>query len=102
MPINSTFYTQIFLIGVYHPPGGNVESFLDELSDVIDSTLVFNNAEVNILGDFNIDYLNKQSSDTKHLFQWASGYGFSQFISQPTRVVLNNATCIDHLYTNRD
>ena len=63
------FTRRIFLIDVYRPPSGNIDSFLDEMSDVLDSTLVFNNAEVNILGDFNIDYLNRRCTDTKNLFR---------------------------------
>ncbi len=53
--------------------------------------------ETIFLGDFNVDLI-KHETNLKYLHEV---YQFEQLISEPTRVVKNISTLIDHIYTTR-
>ena len=52
---------------VYRPPGGNVEMFCDYLKNTLEEIGNNFNKEIFILGDFNINYLDSNDPNTKHL-----------------------------------
>ena len=81
---------------VYRPPAGNVEVFCESLVTSLEEIGNNYNKDIFILGDFNINYLDKGSLDTKQLLQLESLTGLKQIISSPTRL----QNCIDLIFTN--
>ena len=66
--------------------------------------LLPSNAEVCLLGDFNVDYLSKQRTNgyaLKHkLALFANSHLLNQLIETPTRITEQSATTIDLLFVN--
>ena len=78
--------TKPILVGIlYRPP--DQPKFLDKLSTAISRSNTFDNQEVYILGNLNINLINKQKhilNGTKHYKEFCSLYGLEQLISTPT------------------
>ena len=98
--------TKPILIGIlYRPP--DQSGFLDKLSTAISRTTCFDNQEVYILGDLNINLINNQKhtpNGIKHYQEFCSLHGLKQPIEQlitsPTRVTENSSSLLDHILTN--
>ena len=94
--------TKPILVGfLYRPP--DQYKFLDKLSTAISRRNTFDNQEVYILGDLNINLINKQKhipNRIKHCKEFCSHYGLEQLISKPTRVTENSSSILDHRLTN--
>ena len=95
--------TRPILIGIlYRPP--DQSGFLDKLSSAISKTSCFNNQEVYILGDLNINLINSQKSHIpngiKRYQEFCSLHGLKQLITSPTRVTENSSSLLDHILTN--
>lgn len=89
------------IILVYRPPGGNVASAVDTINSHVGKFQdKYNRTEYIILGDFNINYLDKRSSQVKLLKNLEKMYGLSHVIQEPTRVTLQKSTLIDLCLTN--
>ncbi len=83
-------------------PENSLGAALDTLKEQIDKVIsTHGNPEVIIMGDFNVDYLNR-NHEVKQLKSFEQFYQLKQKISTPTRVTDKCSTCIDHMYTNRD
>ena len=54
-----------------------------------------------MLGDVNIDY-NCRNPQRKHLNDFLKPYNLSQHLNSNTRVTSRTATCIDHVYVNKN
>ena len=81
---------------VYRPPGGNVEMFCDYLKNTMEEIGNNFNKEIFILGDFNLNYLNTNDPNVKHLLDFEQLNGLKQLIANPTR----GLNCIDLLFSN--
>ena len=112
--------TKPILFGVvYRPPKDS--DFLERLSDSIMNSKSFDAQEVIIMGDINIDLLDKKNkfilekgyrfskeesnythsiSLTKKYVAFLRTFGLSQLIKEPTRVTDKTATLIDHILIN--
>ena len=94
--------TKPILVGfLYRPP--DQSKFLDKLSTAISRSNTFDNQEVYILGDLNINLINKQKhirNGIKRYKEFCSLYGLEQLISTPTRVTMNSSSILDHILTN--
>ena len=94
--------TKPILVGfLYRPP--DQSKFLDKLSTAISRSNTFDNQEVYILGDLNINLINKQKhipNGIKRYKEFCSLYGLEQLISTPTRVTKNSSSILDHILTN--
>ena len=94
--------TKPILVGIlYRPP--DQSKFLDKLSTAISRSNTFDNQEVYILGDLNINLINKQKhipNGIKRYKEFCSLYGLEQLISTPTRVTMNSSSILDHILTN--
>lgn len=89
------------LFTVYRPPGGNSERALDILSGFCDKYHdKYNNTELLILGDLNINYLDKRCKQVKLLKSLEKQFGLTQTIETATRVTLQKGTLIDLCLTN--
>ena len=94
--------TKPILVGIlYRPP--DLSKFLDKLSTAISRSNTFDNQEAYILGDWNINLINKQKhipNGIKRYKEFCSLYGLEQLISTPTRVTKNSSSILDHILTN--
>lgn len=90
------------LIVIYRSPQGNVETFLEKLTDIL-SVCVFGHKQVVICGDFNMDVL-KENKVSKTFIEVLNTYGVRATINVPTRTVTTvsgtSATAIDNILTN--
>ena len=67
--INKPKLKKLALICVYKPPKGNAQTFIDFLKDIL-RTKEFENREVWILGDWNINWLKRDDPDTVKLISF--------------------------------
>ena len=77
--------------------------FLDKLSTFISRNNNFDDQEVYILGDLNINLINKQKhipNGIKCYKECCSLYGLKQLIGTPTRVTGNSFSILDYILTN--
>ena len=92
--------SKTILIGnIYRPPQGNVEKFtqvLDEYFNEID----FSKFEIFLMGDMNIDLLDKQAEAGKKLINTIKPYGLCQLIKNPTRYSTMKNSLLDIFITN--
>ena len=94
--------TKPILIGIlYRPP--EQSKFLDNLSTSISQTCSFNEQEVYILGDLNINFINTQKhtpNGIKRYKEFCSLHGIEQLLTLPTRITKNSSSLLDHVLTN--
>ena len=90
------------MIGIlYRPP--DQSKFLDNLSTSISQTCSFNEQEVYILGDLNINLINSQKhtpNGIKRYKEFCSLHGIEQLLTLPTRITKNSSSLLDHVLTN--
>ena len=88
-----------FLVGnMYRPPDSRVE-YNDRFEEFIDS-LIDENNEFILLGDFNKDLLNVETD--REWGNFTTSLGLTQLVNEPTRVTNASQTIIDHIYTNTE
>ena len=75
----------IILYVVYRPPSGKVDGFCNILTSTMEEIGNNFNQEIFILGDFNINYLDKEDPNTKFLLLMELDTGLSQPIKMSTR-----------------
>ena len=94
--------TKLILIGIlYRPP--DQSGFLYKLSTAISKTSCFDNQEVYMLGDLNINLINNQKhtpNGIKRYQEFCSLHGLKQLIASPARVTDNSSSLLDHVLTN--
>lgn len=91
---------QVLLV-VYRPPNGNVANAVNTISSCAEKfSDKYNNTEYVIMGDLNINYLDKRCSQVKLLKSLEKQFGLLQVINEPTRVTLQKDTLIDLCLTN--
>ena len=90
---------KVILVGnIYRPPQGNIEAFIDILDNFI-SDLDLQKIEIILMGDFNIDVLDKKNVTTIKLLDMIKQYGLRQHIKEPTRYSPDRNSCIDLIIT---
>ena len=84
--------TKPILIGiVYRPP--DQSGFLESLSEALSDTHSFDNQEVYILGDLNIEVIGRPPLAKLHN-EFCSLHGLRQIIDSPTRITEETSTLI--------
>ena len=90
------------LVGIlYRPP--NSTGFLKKLNVAISKTENFDNQEVFVLGDLNIDLMDSRRSNSnriKRYREFLSLHGLKQLIQEPTRITEKSETLLDHMVSN--
>ena len=75
----------IIMANIYRPPQGQVANFSHYLDECL-NRINFNGSELLLLmGDFNIDYLDKNNPKTSTLNSWIKSKGLRQHIEGATR-----------------
>ena len=90
--------TKPILIGVVYRPPDKMD-FLEHFSEAIVNSENFDNQEVYILGDFNINVRNNCHL-AKSYKEICSLHGLKQIIDSFTRICEKTSTLIDHILTN--
>ena len=85
----------------YRPRDGNVTDFLTYVENSFNE-IDFTKLDVFLMGDFNIDYLDKKSDNTKRLKRLLKQFGMDQFINKPTRYSELKYSCLDLICSNSD
>ena len=78
------------IVSIYRPPKGNKKEFMDKITDIVKS---YNNKEINIIGDFNINL-------TSENYEPLTELGLFPSIHKNTRITTQSATIIDNIMTN--
>ena len=91
----------MIIANVYRPPQGNVKNCCKYIRNCIEDLKDISKKDIFFMGDFNIDFSNKASNDSKDLINLMSTHGFKQFIKETTRFGTKN-TCIDLIFSNSD
>lgn len=91
---------KIILLNVYRPPSGTADSFIDILTDTLQSISNLEEYEVFILGDSNLPYNCKHSSSFKRVKEFESRFGLTPLISKPTPYSGDTANILDLIFTN--
>ena len=85
---------------IYRPPGTEMQIFNENISSLLNA-LKNENKYCYLMGDYNVNLLNygkhKETSEFVNLFH---SYSFISLINKPTRLVGQNATLIDNIFTN--
>ena len=87
----------IFIGILYRPP--DQSKFLDKLSTAISETKNFDDQEVYILGDLNINLIDNQKhtpNGIKTYKEFCSLNGRKQLLTLPTRITENSTSLLDH------
>lgn len=89
------------IIGVYRPPQGSIEVFLEQmrccLHSVFEMDLDFTSIFVG--GDFNID-LSRDRRDTSQLQEVFMDFGLGAKFMEPSRITSSSRTLIDNIFSN--
>lgn len=90
-------FQKMICITVYN--NGNSDIMIEKLDALIINKFERENAQVIIVGDFNIDMLKDSNKRTEWL-NFLSSHNITQAIFDPTRITRSTSTCIDGIYTN--
>ena len=90
------------IFNVYRPPTGALDVAIDHLNEAILAISHVDRKDIVVLGDFNVDILEKRHKDTKALIYFASTNGLVQLIDSPTRCTSITDKAIDLIFTNMD
>ena len=91
---------KIIMANIYRPPQGQVANFSHYLDECL-NRINFNGSELLLLmGDFNIDYLDKNNPKTSTLNSWIKSKGLRQHIEGATRVTKDKQSCLDLIISN--
>ena len=89
----------LVICNVYRPPQGDLKSAISYLDDCL-KTINLSKIDVFLMGDMNVNYLNKSSLNYKKLKFFSQSNGFTQFINNTTRNTDKTNLLIDLALTN--
>lgn len=99
MWLSASFNGKSLLIGTaYRPPWLSLQFFIDGLTDTL-SSFEWHNHTV-LLGDLNVDLLNKYHSSTKTLLDFLALMKLTQYIDKPTHFTDHSETLLDLICTD--
>ena len=84
------------IVCLYRPPNGKVKLCIDYLKNVFKNC----KSEVWLLGDFNVDFLDRSSVPRTKFQTLFNTHGLKQLIQNITRPSKSSGTCIDWIITN--
>ena len=84
------------IICLYRPPNGKIKLCIDYLKNVFINC----KNEIWLLGDFNVDFLDRSSAPRTKFQSLFNTHGLKQLIKNITRPSKNSGTCIDWIATN--
>ena len=91
----------IIIGNLYRPPQGNIDNFTRVLENVL-SNIDLTKNEIYIMGDLNVDMLDKKNISTKKINDFIKPFGLRQLIKTPTRYSRDKNSMLDVIFTNSD
>lgn len=88
------------IFAMYRPPSTDVDMFLESFADYL-GNIRMSTSTFLIVGDLNIDLLSDNNTSTTYR-NLLESEGFVSVINEPTHVVNNTHTIIDHIFIRRD
>ena len=98
--VEKTGRRHMTIVTVYRPPNGNCLEFIAKLTNII-THIKNRNSEIWIMGDFNINILDRGNRFVKLLNRFAIDFDLKQLISGKTRLNYRGGSCIDLMFTDR-
>lgn len=89
--------SKIILIGLYRPPLGDFNIFLNNFHELLQQ---IHRTKFIIIGDFNINVINKSDPKVKSFQNLLDSFNLKWEINSPTRVTSQSATAIDNVVSN--
>ncbi|PFX16295.1 putative RNA-directed DNA polymerase from transposon BS [Stylophora pistillata] len=86
-----------FISGIYRPPSHLLADDIRLEANIEQAYLL--NKEMILLGDFNIDALNRSKYNQHRLSKGLKTMNFDQLVNVPTRPI--SETCLDHIFSNQ-
>ena len=99
--INNEKCRNFLIVNGYRPPDGKVVNFIEYLELALNS-IDLTKCDLFMMGDFNIDYLDRRSEDSKKLKGVLKQFGLDQIVNKPTRYSQTRDSCLDLICTNSD
>ena len=97
---------QIIIVNIYRPPQGNYKDCCTAISDAFLRANLRDNAEIYLVGDFNINFEDSKSLQYKELDFTTKALNLRQVIDSPTRITFRDgeyiSSKIDLIFTNSD
>ena len=89
-------------MNIYRPPASNIQSFIDELSDILDKSFS-KYYSIIVMGDINIDTTEaEQAKLTNRLLkELCITYDLSNLVTESTCITYTHESSIDVILTNR-
>ena len=84
---------------IYRPPNQSCQDFLVQIQSSLD-IISHEKKECIIMGDFNIDLLNKENSSSHDFVNTFLSFSYVPQISKPTRITHVSATIVDNILYN--
>ena len=86
----------------YRPPSGNISKCMSLITSPLDLYGTLPNNDCLILSDFNINYLDRNTTGFKCLKEFKRRFLLHQLIETPTRIHNKCHSLIDHIFSNID
>ncbi|XP_045477922.1 uncharacterized protein LOC123683069 [Harmonia axyridis] len=91
--------TNIAICSTYRPLTFNYKLFLDAFETELSQVIPLVNGII-CFGDFNIDLLDINNSDSIFVINFFEGLGLKQLVDEPTRITNKSATLLDYILVN--
>lgn len=91
----------LIVLVLYRSPLGNLDLFLSKLEESLTKICELNYSVI-LLGDFNINFLNRNSTDTVNVVDLLQSFNLHMKVTVPTRTTLTSSTCIDNCFSDLD
>ena len=88
------------------PPQGDLTEVCRNIIETFNRTDAKDNAKYFLMGNFNVDYKDNKTPDSKELYFTMHALGLTQLVTEPTRLNIrngvDNSTLIDLIFSNSD
>ena len=96
----------IVIVNIYRPPQGDCKKCCELISEAFDRVDLKDNTDIFMLGDFNVDYLDKKTPAYKELDFTTKSLGLKQLITSATRIAFREGalteSVLDLIFTNSE
>ena len=97
---------RVVSVNIYRPLQGDYEIACKKIHETIKAAELKDNAEVFLVGEFNIDFNMRTAPDMKEFINTTGTWGLRHLITADTRIGLRDGqikgSCIDNIFTNCD
>nr|CAI5841360.1 unnamed protein product [Callosobruchus analis] len=94
-----TCHFKVIIISIYRPPSGDIDIFLESMSQLLDKVYKVKRYHYIVCGDFNLNFAKLNDSTTK-LLNIFKTYGLESHITAMTRITPVSGTCIDNVFSD--